>query len=120
VEHDSTGSQSRTDDAVEHDSTGSRPEADDAVEHESAADDGVTVTVGDLSDGFYVADDGPGVPLDDRDDVFEAGYSTTDTGTGFGLRIVQQVAEAHGWTIRLTESAVGGARFEIRGVEFEA
>jgi len=95
-----------------------------AVAHGSTDDDdtetdGVTVTVGNHSDGFYVADDGPGVPPDDRDDVFEAGYSTADTGTGFGLRIVQQVAEAHGWTIRLTESAAGGARFEIGGVEFE-
>jgi len=96
-----------------------------AVAHGSTDDgdadaDGVTVTIGDCSDGFYVADDGPGVPPDDRDDVFEVGYSTADTGTGFGLRIVQQVAEAHGWTIRLTESAAGGARFEISGVEFEA
>ena len=88
-----------------------------AVEH---AGSDVTVTVGDLETGFYVADTGPGIPEADRDDVFEAGYSTADDGTGFGLRIVEQVADAHGWTVTVTESADGGARFEIRGVEFEA
>ncbi|SFP30137.1 PAS domain S-box-containing protein [Halolamina pelagica] len=77
---------------------------------------GVTVTVGDLDDGFYVADDGPGIPVDQRDSVFETGY-TTGEGTGFGLTIVEQVAEAHDWSIRLTESAEGGARFEFTGVD---
>jgi PAS domain S-box-containing protein len=96
--------------AVEHGSPSPRSESPEGA-------DGVTVTVGDLPDGFYVADDGPGIPEAERDDVFEAGYSTADAGTGFGLRIVQQVAEAHGWTIRLAESADGGARFEIRGVD---
>jgi signal transduction histidine kinase len=58
-----------------------------AVEH-GAAD--ATVTVGLLDDGrgFFVADDGPGVPPDRRDAVFETGYSTGAEGTGFGLRIV--------------------------------
>jgi PAS domain S-box-containing protein len=88
-----------------------------AVEH-GAAD--ATVTVGLLDDGrgFFVADDGPGVPPDRRDAVFEAGYSTGAEGTGFGLRIVERVAAAHGWTADLTESATGGARFEFRGLRF--
>jgi len=88
-----------------------------AVEH-GATDGSVTVTVGDHQDGFYVADDGPGVPPDERESVFEAGYSTAEGGTGFGLRIVRRVAEAHGWTVRVVDSAAGGARFEITGVEF--
>jgi signal transduction histidine kinase len=50
--------------------------------------------------------------------VFEAGYSTNEDGTGFGLRIVEQVANAHGWEVAITESEQGGARFEITGVEF--
>ncbi|SDN18370.1 PAS domain S-box-containing protein [Halogranum gelatinilyticum] len=86
-----------------------------SVEH---GGDGVTVTVGDLPDGFYVEDNGPGIPADRRDTVFDAGYSTSRSGTGFGLSIVKQVAEAHGWNVRVTESAEGGARFEITGVEF--
>ncbi|GAA0721345.1 PAS domain S-box-containing protein [Halorubrum trapanicum] len=85
-----------------------------SVEH---GGDGVTVTVGSLPDGFYVADDGPGIEPDRREEVFDAGYSTSQSGTGFGLRIVEQVADAHGWSVRAVESEAGGARFEITGVE---
>jgi signal transduction histidine kinase len=77
----------------------------------------VTVRVGDLGDGFYVADDGPGIPADRREDVFEPGYSTARDGTGFGLSIVRELADLHGWTVRATESESGGVRFEITGVE---
>jgi signal transduction histidine kinase len=83
----------------------------------AVAHGGTRVTVGDLPDGFYVADDGPGVPSTERQRVFEAGYSTAREGTGFGLAIVQEVADGHGWTVRVTESESGGARFEVRGVE---
>ncbi|WP_276258396.1 PAS domain-containing protein [Haloglomus litoreum] len=122
--------------SVEHGSTGSRPQADDSVEHgtpeDVAAEDGgadteadadddpaVTVTVGDLPDGtgFYVADDGPGIPPEQRDAVLDAGVSTTVGGTGFGLSIVRRIAEAHGWEVAVTESEAGGARIEFRGVE---
>lgn len=64
-----------------------------AVEH---AGDDVTVTIGDLTDGFYIPDDGPGIPEDKRDHVFEVGYSTAEAGTGFGLNIVQEIVDAHG------------------------
>lgn len=79
----------------------------------------MTITVGDLSNdtGFYVADDGPGIPEDVRDRVFERGYSTSDAGTGFGLAIVKEIADAHDWGIRVTESDDGGARFNVTGVE---
>ncbi|MFC7028858.1 sensor histidine kinase [Halomicroarcula sp. GCM10025324] len=76
-----------------------------------------TVTVGALDNGFYIEDDGPGIPEERRTDVFSAGYSTDEEGTGFGLSIVERVVEAHGWEINLTESAEGGARFEITGIE---
>ncbi|MEF8974397.1 MAG: PAS domain-containing sensor histidine kinase, partial [Haloarcula sp.] len=85
-----------------------------AVEH---GGDGVTVTVGELADGFYVEDDGSGIPEADRGDVFDAGYSTAVEGTGFGLSIVKQVADAHGWTVRVGSGADGGARFEFTGVD---
>jgi PAS domain S-box-containing protein len=85
-----------------------------AVEH---GGEEVTVTVGELDDGFYVEDDGPGIAKEERDDVFDAGYTTTEEGTGFGLSIVKQVVDAHDWEIHVTEGSDGGARFEITGVK---
>jgi PAS domain S-box-containing protein len=85
-----------------------------AVEH---GGENVTVSVKTIDDGFFVADSGPGISEGDHGRIFEAGYSTDDDGTGFGLRIVEQIAEAHGWTISVTESEQGGARFEVTGVD---
>jgi len=85
-----------------------------AVEHGGSD---VTIRVGDLPDGFYVADDGPGIPEEVADGLFEPGQTGTDGNTGFGLAIVQEIANAHGWTVSATASDEGGARFEIRGVE---
>ena len=85
-----------------------------AVEH-GAGD--ATVTVGPLDGGFFVADDGPGIPADERDSVLEAGYTTAQSGTGLGLAIVRRIAEAHGWTVDVLEGADGGARFEFTDVD---
>jgi len=85
-----------------------------AVDHGS---EDVTITVGDCEAGFYVEDDGPGIPESDRETVFDAGYSTDRDGTGFGLAIVTRIVEAHGWEISVVEGSTGGARFEITGVE---
>ena len=104
--------------SVEHGSTGGRSQSSDATDQSGAT---ATVRVGVIEDadrhGFYVADDGPGIPADDREQVFEEGYSTGEDGTGFGLKIVQRVAEVHGWTVTATESEAGGARFEVTGLE---
>jgi signal transduction histidine kinase len=67
--------------------------------------------------GFYVADDGAGIPPDARDRVFDTGYTTASDGTGFGLNIAAEIATAHGWEIDVTASRTGGARFEVTGVE---
>ncbi|QSG06684.1 PAS domain-containing protein [Halapricum desulfuricans] len=81
-----------------------------AVEH---GGEDVTIRIGTTADGFYVADDGVGIPEDARDAVFEHGYTTNDGGTGLGLSIVSDIAAAHGWTPSVTESESGGARFEF-------
>ncbi|MFC3958920.1 two-component system sensor histidine kinase NtrB [Halovivax cerinus] len=88
-----------------------------SVDH---AGDDVSIRVGRLSDdsGLYVEDTGSGIPESIRDDVFEYGYTTSDDGTGYGLSIVKQIADGHGWDITVTESEAGGARFEITGMEF--
>ncbi|QZX99363.1 two-component system sensor histidine kinase NtrB [Halobaculum rubrum] len=85
-----------------------------AVDH---AGDDVAVTVDDLEDGFRVADDGPGIPANVRDRAFESDYSTAADGTGFGLAIVAEIADAHGWSVSVDDAADGGAAIEIRGVE---
>jgi signal transduction histidine kinase len=99
-----------------------------AVTHGSADGDTVTVRVewaaGDEGDagepGFAVSDDGPGLSDEAREHAFDWGYTTDGSGVGFGLGIVQRIAEAHGWTVSVTESAAGGARFEVRGVDCAA
>ena len=85
-----------------------------AVEH---GGEDVSVTVGCIDDGFYVEDNGVGIPEDRRKESFDIGYSTSEDGTGFGLNIVRQVVAAHDWEIDVTEGVEGGARFEISGVE---
>lgn len=98
---------------VEHGSTDGRPADDTAIER---AGDDPAVVVASLPDdrGFFVADDGPGIPEARREDVLEHGYTTAETGTGLGLAIVQRIARAHGWTVAVAESETGGARFEFR------
>ncbi len=85
-----------------------------ALEHGGSS---VTIRVGSLESGagFYVEDDGRGIPVDEREDVFGSGYTTNQDGTGFGLAIVNEIVEAHDWTIVVTDAqhAEGGARFEI-------
>jgi signal transduction histidine kinase len=86
---------------------------DNAVDH---AGQEVAVKVGPIEDGdgFYVADDGPGVPPGEREQIFETGHTTSSRGTGLGLAIVETVAARHGWSVTVTESDTGGARFDVR------
>ncbi|ELZ12118.1 multi-sensor signal transduction histidine kinase [Halovivax asiaticus JCM 14624] len=141
VEHGSTSSQggSRPDDSVEHGSTSSRPKVDDSVEHGSTcqsttiespatgnhpatddhpstddgADTAVSVRLGSTPDGFFVADDGPGIPPEDRERIFESGYTTAEENTGLGLAIVDQIREAHDWDATVGVGVDGGARFDF-------
>jgi len=87
-----------------------------AIEHN---DERVTIRVGPLGadSGFYVEDDGRGIPRSEREAVFEAGYTTGENGSGFGLSLVRDIVEAHGWTIDVETGPDGGARFEIATAE---
>jgi signal transduction histidine kinase len=87
----------------------------------------VSLLVEPLEDGFAVEDDGSGIPVEEQDQVLEYGHTTEDDGTGFGLAIVKEIVEAHGWDIRVMNGDMahssrdgdleyGGARFEITGV----
>jgi signal transduction histidine kinase len=84
-----------------------------AVEHAGPA---CTVRVGPLPDGFYVEDDGPGIPESVRTEAVGAKYSTTGS-VGLGLSIVQTIARAHGAELAIEAASTGGARFELTGFE---
>ena len=107
--------------SVEHgvstDETGSEQPTESPADHPGARGEqtaeSTTVVVHPLEGGFYVADDGPGIPPAKRDVVFTPGYSTQSGGTGLGLAIVDRIVEAHGWDLTLTAADNGGARFEI-------
>ena len=77
----------------------------------------VAVVVERTSRGFAVADDGPGLPVSDASRAFEQGFTTAADGTGFGLAIVEDIAEAHGWSVRV-DPTHEGARFVFEGVEW--
>ncbi len=81
----------------------------------------VTVEVGvrEGDDGFYVADDGPGIPADKRELIFDRGFSTTDSGIGYGLKIVEQIAASHDWSISVKSSEADGARFDFHDLTLE-
>jgi len=138
VEHGSTSSRTQPGEAEpdadtqppdrrrEHTATSRRPRIGERVER---GQEQVTIRIGllsvmhtstraeaDGSFGFFVEDDGPGIPPERREAVFEPGESSNDDGTGFGLSIVKRVAEAHGWEVELTEGFDGGARVEFRNV----
>ncbi|SDK58316.1 histidine kinase N-terminal 7TM domain-containing protein [Natronorubrum texcoconense] len=66
--------------------------------------------------GFYVEDDGRGIPPERREHLLEFGVST-GSGAGYGLAIVRTIVEAHGWSLEIGEAADGGARFEILEVD---
>ena len=82
-----------------------------AVEH---GGNSVAVRVGTAEWGFYVADDGPGIPPEKRESVFTSGVSMDTDGAGVGLAVVSAVVEGHDWSVSVTDSEDGGARFEIR------
>jgi PAS domain S-box-containing protein len=92
-----------------------------AIEHN---DDSLTVRVGwferdtesptaDVCQGLYIADDGAGIDPSVQGEIFEYGRTTKTDGTGYGLGIVGDVANGHGWEVSVMESEGGGARFEI-------
>jgi len=87
-----------------------------AVQH---GGEDVAIEIGSIDSerGFFIADDGPGIDPENREEIFEAGCSRGDDGTGLGLAIVAGITEAHSWSVSVTDSAEGGARFEFTGVE---
>jgi len=61
-----------------------------------------------------VEDNGPGIPVELRETVFDPYVTTKDDGTGLGLSIVKKIVIEHGGTIRAEQSELGGARLRVR------
>ncbi|MFW6458692.1 MAG: PAS domain S-box protein [Halodesulfurarchaeum sp.] len=83
------------------------------------ADTEPKIRVGELrsGSGFFVADDGPKLQMDDRGSVNYSSHLGQSESETFDLMAVKRIADAHGWNLSLKESEAGGAKFEFRGVE---
>src|SRR5690606_22117546 len=60
-----------------------------------------------------IEDSGPGVPLDLAERIFSPYFTTKRHGTGIGLALVQNVVQAHGGSVRVERSELGGAAFIV-------
>ena len=93
--------------------------ADNAARHAVSR---IALSLGEDESGVFltVDDDGVGIPADERDRVFDRfvrldeARARDDGGSGLGLAIVRELTRLHDGTVRVTESALGGARFEVR------
>ena len=64
-------------------------------------------------------DDGPGFAddIEESQEPLKPEYSTKEDGEGYGLFVVKEIAEAHGWSIQVTGGPAGGARLEFHEVD---
>jgi nitrogen-specific signal transduction histidine kinase len=83
-----------------------------SIEH---GGDDVTVRLGYTDTGFFVADNGHGIPEQNRENIFDREVTYSDQGTGYGLAIVSDIVNEHGWVVSVRESDNGGARFDVTG-----
>ncbi len=67
--------------------------------------------------GFDVADEGPGVPEANRQEVFRPYFTMSENGTGLGLAVVRQIVLAHGWDVACRPADGAGAIFRVGHME---
>jgi signal transduction histidine kinase len=67
-----------------------------------------------------IRDDGPGVPPEQRQEIFKPYFTTHQKGTGLGLAVVQQIVLAHGWEIQCLGNEPKGAVFRISHLKIMA
>ncbi|HWY91155.1 MAG TPA: ATP-binding protein, partial [Solirubrobacteraceae bacterium] len=100
-----------------------------AIDHTAAGHGLVRMLVQIVPDGrirFVVEDDGPGIPLAQRERIFDRFYRTdaardrASGGTGLGLAIARAIIEAHGGRVVAGGSPEGGARIEVELAGFSA
>jgi signal transduction histidine kinase len=100
-----------------------------AIEHTAPERGLVRLLVEPLGEGrirFLVEDDGPGIPVEQREQIFDRFHRTdaardrASGGTGLGLAIVRAIASAHGGRVTAGRSAEGGTRIELELARFTA
>ncbi len=101
-----------------HPSAGQAVRGEDGVEADPSGDAPAPVRIRLRSDDeeavITVDDDGPGIPPELLDRIWEPDFTTRRRGTGLGLPLVRQAVRTHGGEVTATNRPEGGARFEIR------
>ena len=69
---------------------------------------------------FEIRDNGPGVPVEQRKEIFRPYFTTRQQGTGLGLAVVQQIVMAHGWEVEYRPQTERGAVFRVSRLELVA
>jgi two-component system nitrogen regulation sensor histidine kinase NtrY len=86
-----------------------------AIRDQSRSEGRVTVSL-DRAGDFWIIDvddDGPGIPAESRERIFDPYVTTKHDGTGLGLAIVKKIVVEHGGVISALESPLGGARVRV-------
>ena len=73
----------------------------------------VVVSERDAGVEVVVADHGPGIPAERKARIFDPYFTSKSDGTGLGLTLVRQTVEAHGGSIRVSDTPGGGATFRL-------
>ncbi len=88
---------------------------ENSINHSEASKINITGEVEDDEVVCTVEDDGKGIPDDKKDIIFEKGYTTDEErGTGLGLFLVNNLLESYGGNVQVSDSDMGGARFDVR------
>lgn len=90
--------------------------ARNAIQASPKGDGQVRLLAARSAEGVTIAveDNGPGIPVEKREEVFTPFFTTKQKGTGLGLALVKKSVTEHGGSIAVEEAPMGGARFVIR------
>jgi signal transduction histidine kinase len=92
----------------------------DNADRHAATQVAISLQNGDGAVDLTVDDDGPGIPVEDRERVFDRftrlddGRARDAGGLGLGLAMVKTIVERHGGTVAIADSPIGGARLAVR------
>ena len=88
---------------------------ENSIRHSEGSRINITGDVKDDEVVCSIEDNGKGIPDDKKEIIFEKGYTTDeDRGTGLGMFLVKNLLESYDGSIELSDSELGGARFDVR------